>query len=133
MTTAEAEAKDNVEWLDQSGTPDAVAALGRLADRDPRAVAVLARRSDAAAFQAAWTAAVRGAPWGAGMLRSGLTDGRHADVAASGMSTHDPRLRDFVDDLELAVERASNSPSARRDAPAVVLASVGRAARAAVD
>jgi hypothetical protein len=133
VTTAEAESSGNVEWLDQSGTPDATAALGRMADHDARAAAALARRSDPAAFQAAWSAVVRGAPWGATMIRTGLSDARRADVAASAMAHRDPRLAGFVDDLDVAVERASNSPSVHRDAPAIVLASVGPIARAAID
>jgi hypothetical protein len=63
-TVEQAERKGDVAWLDQNRTPDAIAALGRLADTKPDAVAALEGRSavDAHAFQAAWSALDRGAP-----------------------------------------------------------------------
>ena len=44
-TTGEAEANRDVSWLADNASPEAMAALGRLADSDPRAVAVLEKRS----------------------------------------------------------------------------------------
>src|SRR4051812_22301919 len=44
-TTTEAEANRDVTWLADEGSPQAMAALGRLADSDPRAVAALEKRS----------------------------------------------------------------------------------------
>ena len=108
-TIEEAERKGDAAWLDQNGTPDAVAALGRLADKSPRAVAALEARSafDVQAFRAAWSGVVRGAPWGAAMLRDGLGDPKRADLAASGVDKHDARLVAFVGDLEQALVRLS--------------------------
>jgi hypothetical protein len=110
-TIAEAEKKGDVAWLDENGTPDAVAALGRLADTKPKAVAALEARStfDVHAYGAAWTAALRGAAWGPEMLRAGLADPTRADRAASGMEKHDPHLAPYVPDLESALQRLSAS------------------------
>lgn len=106
---AEAERKGDVAWLDQNGTPDAVAALGRLADREPRAQAALDARSsfDVNAFGAAWTAVMRGAAWGTQMLRAGLADPQRADRAAGALDSHDARVVPFVGDLEQALVRLS--------------------------
>ena len=108
-TVEQAEKKGDVLWLDQNGTPDAIEALGRLADRDPKAEAALEVRSsfDVQAFRAAWTAVVRGAPWGATMLRGGLADPKRADLTASAVDRHDARLAAFVGDLEQALVRLS--------------------------
>lgn len=112
-TIAEAEARRNVRWLDENGTPDAIAAIGRLADgKDPDAIAVLEARSsfDVQAFVAAWAAVVRGAPWGADAIRRGLADPKRADLAASAMGAGDPRLLAYLGDLEAALARLSASP-----------------------
>jgi hypothetical protein len=108
-TVAEAERKGDVAWLDQNGTPDAVAALGRLADNSSGALTVLEKRSavDVQAFRAAWSAVMRGAPWGPTMLRDGLGDPKRADLAASAVDKHDARLVAFVGDLEEALVRLS--------------------------
>jgi hypothetical protein len=108
-SVGEAERKGNVAWLDQNGTPDAVAALGRLADTTPAARTALETRSafDANAFRASWDAVVRGADWGAAMLRAGLADPKRADLAASAVDKHDARLAPFTSDLEQAIERLS--------------------------
>jgi hypothetical protein len=112
-TIAEAEARRNVRWLDENGTPDAIAAIGRLADtKDADAIAVLEARSsfDVQAFVAAWSAVVRGASWGAEAIRNGLADPKRADLAASAMGAGDPRLVAYLDDLEGALVRLSASP-----------------------
>jgi hypothetical protein len=111
-TIDEAERRGNAAWLDQNGTPDAVAALGRLADKDPKALSALEARSafDVQAFRAAWDAVLRGAPWGTAMLHEGLGDPKRADLAASGVNRHDPRLASFTDDLEQALVRLSATP-----------------------
>jgi len=110
-TIAEAERKGDVAWLDQNGTPDAVAALGRLADTNPKAVAALEGRStwDVQAFRAAWDGVLRGVPWGPTMLRGGFADPKRADLAASAVNKHDPKLVVFVPDLDAALERLSAS------------------------
>jgi len=127
-TIAEAERKGDVAWLDENGTPDAVAALGRLADTQPKAATALESRStfDIHAFRAAWTAALRGAAWGPKMLRDGLGDPSRADLAASGMDKHDPHLVAYVPDLEAGLQRLSASMQNFNLSSA--LASVGPAA-----
>jgi hypothetical protein len=110
-TVAEAEAKRDIPWLDGDGTTDAIAALGRLADTDPKAVEALEARSsfDGEAFVAAWAAVVRGAPWGTDAIRQGLGDPKRADRAATAMSGADPRVLAFLPDLEAALVRLSAS------------------------
>jgi hypothetical protein len=39
-TVSEAEAKGDVAWLSTNSSPEAIAALGRLADKNPKAVTV---------------------------------------------------------------------------------------------
>jgi hypothetical protein len=131
-TVGEAERRGDVGWLDQNGTPDAVAALGRLADQSPSAQSALETRSvfDGQAFRAAWDAFVRGAPWGTTLLRGGLGDPRRADLAASAVNKHDERLAAFVGDLENALVRLSATPQNFNVSSA--LAAVGRPAREAI-
>jgi hypothetical protein len=132
-TIAEAERRGDVPWLEENGTPDAVAALGRLADKDPKALAALESRSsfDVQAFKVAWAAGLRGSPWGAPLLRGALADPKRADFAASGMGRHEPALLPFVGDLENALVRVA--ASTRNVNIATALASVGPEARAAVE
>ncbi len=108
-TIVEAESKGDVAWLDKNGTPDAVAALGRLADGQPAARSALELRSgyDEQAFVAAWHGVERGAAWGSAMLRSALVDPKRADNAASAMGKGEPPLTSFVGDLEAALVRLS--------------------------
>ena len=129
---AEAEARGDVPWLEVNGTPDAVAALGRMADHEPKAIAALRIRTayDAGAFHAAWLAVTREAPWGAEMLRTGLADPKTADLAAAGMGKHDPHLDAFVDPLENALVRLS--ASVQNTNIASTLASVGASGHDAV-
>ena len=110
-TIAEAERGGDVAWLDANGTPDAVAALGRVADSKPAAISALAARSkfDVQAFKAAWAAGLRGASWGPKMLRDGLVDPARADLAASAMEKRDRHLLAYVPDLEAALQRLSAS------------------------
>jgi hypothetical protein len=110
-TIGEAEAKRDIRWLDENGTPDAIAAIGRLADMDPKAVAALDARSsfDAQAFVVAWSAMTRGAPWGMTTLKAGLADPKRADLAASAMRKGDPQLAPLLGDLETALVRLSAS------------------------
>jgi hypothetical protein len=131
-TIDEAERRGDVGWLDQNGTPDAVAALGRLADKNPAALSALETRSvfDVQAFRAAWDAFVRGAPWGTTMLRDGLGDARRADLAASAVSRHDERLAAFTGDLEQALVRLSATPQNFNVSSA--LAAIGQPAREAI-
>jgi hypothetical protein len=132
-TVAEAEAKGDVAWLEQNATPEAVAALGRLADSDPKALAALQARTpfEVQPFKAAWAAVIRGAPWGATILRGGLGDPRRADVAASAMQRHEAHLGGFLTDLDAALVRLSASPENVNIAS--TLASIGPYARASIE
>lgn len=131
-SVAEAEAKKNVPWLAKQGTADAVAALGRLADTRPDALAALeARGNDQQVYFAAWTATERGAEWGPPLLKAALTDPPRADLAVSALPRGDARLVTFLPELEAAVQRLS--PSARAGTMAAVIASVGPAARLTVE
>jgi hypothetical protein len=131
-TIAEAERKGDVAWLDENGTPDAVAALGRLAATQPKAITALEARStfDVHAFRAAWVAGVAGAAWGPKLLREGLSDPARADLAASGMEKHDPHLASYLPDLEAALQRLS--ASMQNFNLSSTLASVGVPARDAI-
>lgn len=129
----EAEQKRDVAWLQANGSPEAVAALGRLADSEPKALAALESRSghDVNSFIAAWTAVTRNAAWGTTFLKSALADPTRAELASSAMPRRDPRLATFVTDLEGAVVRLSAGRGGAMIAG--VLASVGAPAHAAVE
>lgn len=128
----EAERKGDVAWLDKRATPDAIAALGRVADRDPRAVAALDKRGDydRDAYAAAWEAVVRGAPWGAQFYKSALATPARAELAASTMPKKDPHLAAFVTELESALTRLGASQN--NLAVAGTLASAGTPAKEAI-
>jgi hypothetical protein len=132
-TVGDAEAKRDVGWLADDASPQSTAALGRLADADPRAVTVLEKRSslDVSAYIAAWDAVTRGAAWGTTFLRTALGDPTRADVAATALPRRDPRLIPFGSDLEGAVVRLS--AGRRGSVVAGVLASIGPTAHAQVE
>lgn len=130
---AEAESKKDVAWLSENPSAEAIAALGRIADNDPKALKALEGRAghDVNVYIAAWTAVTRNAAWGTSFLRSALADPTRAELAASALPRRDPRLGAFIADLEGAVVRLSGG---RRGAVvAGVLASAGPAAHATVE
>lgn len=138
---AEAEAMRDVQALARDASPEATAALGRLADGSPSDVASgggaaraeLEKRAttDVNAYIAAWTAVTRKAPWGTAFVRDALGNPARADVAATALPRGEPRLIPFVPDLEGAVERLSAGH--RGSIVAGVLASVGPEAHAHVE
>ena len=132
-TTGDAEAKRDVAWLGDNASPQSMAALGRLADSDPRALAVLEKRApiDVNAYIAAWEAVTRNAPWGTTLLRAALADPTRSDSAATALPRGAPRLIPFVPDLENAVVRLSAGH--RGSVVAGVLASIGPSAHAQVE
>jgi hypothetical protein len=132
-TVAEAEARGDVAWLQQNDSPPASAALGRLADKDPRAVTALTLRSayDLEAFRAAWDAVIRHAPWGTALIHDGLLDPKRADRAASVMTATGGHLPEFLPDLEAALVRLSATPQNVNVASA--LAAVGPSGHDAVE
>ena len=113
VSVSDAEARGNVKWLEQNGSPEAVAALGRLADKDPNALTALQARAafDQNAYSAAWAATTREAAWGPPLLRAGLADPTRAEIAASEMDRHDAHVGLFASDLEGALVRLAASPS----------------------
>jgi hypothetical protein len=131
-TVGDAERSGDVEWLDANGSQEAVAALGRLADKNPAAVDAVNSRAnrDVAAYVAAWNATVRGADWGTATLKAGLADPSRAEDAASVMGRKDGHLVPFLADLEAALVRLAAGRN--NNALASVLASVGPTADLAV-
>src|ERR1700722_8929126 len=107
----EAQEKGDIAWLDANGSPEAVSAIGLMADANSRASDVLSARAayDVNAYIAAWSATERDAPWGPALLRSGLADPTRAEAAASAMERKDGRLAAFVPDLESALMRIAAS------------------------
>lgn len=132
-STGDAESKKDVKWLAADGAPESVAALGRLADKDPKALTALEDRAgyDVNVYIAAWQAVLRDQPWGDGVLRAGLADPTRAEMAASSMARSDVHLAPFVNELEGAVVRLAAGK--RGSVVAGVLASVGIAAHPAVE
>jgi hypothetical protein len=132
-TSTDAEAKKDVKWLATDGSPESIAALGRLADTDPKALGALEDRAgyDVNVFIAAWQAVLRDQGWGDKVLRSGLADPTRAEMAASSMPRNDIHLAPFVNELEGAVVRLAAGK--RGSVVAGVLASVGVAAHPAVE
>lgn len=130
---SEAEAKRDVAWLSDHPTGDAIAALGRLADKDEKARAALEARSltDVNVYIAAWTAVTRGAEWGSAMMRAALADPARADLAASALPRKDVRLAGFVTDLEGAISRLAAGK--RAAGIAGILASIGPSAHTAIE
>jgi hypothetical protein len=131
-TIADAERRGDAAWLDAEGSAEAIAALGRLADDNPRAVQLLNARasSDVNVYIAAWMATVRGASWGAATLRTGLGSPLRAEETASVMTRRDPHLVAFLPDLEGALVRLAASK--HNTALTAVLASIGPEADAAL-
>jgi hypothetical protein len=128
----EAENERNVRWLSENPTGESIAALGRLADNDPRALGALeGRKQDLNVYVAAWAAVTRNASWGTTFLESALSDPARAELAASAMPRKDARLVPFIAELEGAVSRLAAGK--RGSVLAGLLASVGPQAHAAVE
>ncbi len=132
-TVSEAEAKGDAYWLDANGSPEAVAALGRLADTRPKALDALKKRAafDTNAYIAAWGGAKRSQAWGHEMLREGLANPNRAEAAATAMTRTDSLLATFVSDIEGAMSRLSAGASG--GSLGALLASIGPPAHAAVE
>jgi hypothetical protein len=131
-TVGDAERDGDIAWLDANGSQEAVAALGRLADKDPKAVDAINSRAsrDVAAYVAAWNATVRGAAWGPPTLKTGLGDPSRAEEAASVLGRKDGHLVQFLPELESALVRLAAGRN--NIALASVLASVGPTADLAI-
>jgi hypothetical protein len=130
----EAERKGNVDWLATNATPGAIEALGRLADTDSKALAVVqehAAKHNIGAYMAAWSAHLRGVGWGATLLRAGLAEASGAELAAAAMTRRDTHLVEFVPDFENAMVRMGSS--SRASVISGVLASLGKQASTAIE
>ncbi|MCW5834579.1 MAG: hypothetical protein KIS78_19410 [Labilithrix sp.] len=130
---SEAESRKDVAWLAANPTGESIAALGRLADADPRAVTALEARAgdDVNVHIAAWTAVTRGAPWGTTFMKASLADPNRAELAAGALPRRDPRIVPFLAELEGAIVRlASGRPGSFI---AGIVASVGPPAHATVE
>ncbi|HEY2514249.1 MAG TPA: hypothetical protein VGI39_25455, partial [Polyangiaceae bacterium] len=132
-SVAEAEAKGDVNWLDNDGSPSALEALGRLADHDPAAASALERRAKFAvsAYIAAWEGVKRGAKWGGDILHAGLQDPARAELAASAIDGRDVAVVPFLPDVEASLTRLAAGGMVTT--LAAVLASAGPAAHDAVN
>jgi|GEM_PF-1506255 len=132
-SVAEAEAKKDVAWLASNPSGESIAALGRLADTEPRALATLESRAstDVNVHIAAWTAITRDAAWGSTLLKASLADPTRAEMAASALPRKDARLIPFISDLEGAILRLAAGKHGSFIAG--ILASVGPAAHASVE
>jgi hypothetical protein len=121
----DAEAKGNVGYLVANGSPEAVAALGRLADKNEKARSAMKTRAenDLNAYIAAWSAAQRGARWGSELLKAGLAQPSRAELAASAMTRGDPKLAEYVPSFSGALVAAG--PKEPRVIVAAMLASTG--------
>lgn len=108
----EAEAKADIGYLAANGSPEAVAALGRLADKSDKARAAIEGRAevDVNAYIAAWSAVQRGASWGNQLIRASLADPARAELAASAMTRGDAKLNDYTQDFSNALAAAGREP-----------------------
>jgi hypothetical protein len=130
----DAEIKGDVKYLAADGTPDAVSALGRLADKNPAAATALEARptTDLNVYLAAWQAVLRGADWGSKLLRAGLADASRAELAATAMTPrHDPHVAAFATDLDGAVGLMGKD--SRSVTVPGVLASIGSTAQPLIE
>jgi hypothetical protein len=129
---ADAEKKGDVAWLDKKGTPEAIAALGRVADKDPRAAQALDRRGDydRDVYAAAWDAVLRSAAWGTELYKASLANPARTELAAGTMPKKDPHLGAFVSELESGLVRLGASQNNLNVAS--TLASVGAPAQATI-
>jgi hypothetical protein len=132
-SSAEAESRKDVAWLAANPTGESIAALGRLADSDARAVAALEARAghDVNVHIAAWTAVTRSAAWGTTFIKTSLADPSRAELASGALPRKDARLVPFTTDLENAVVRLAAGK--RGSFIAGILASIGPAAHATVE
>ena len=131
-SVSEAETKGDVGWLDTEGSPSAIEAIGRIADKEPEAVTVLQGRAkfDVSAYIAAWGGVKRGAKWASNLLHAGLQDPSRAEVAASAVEGKDPLIEPFLPDVEASMTRLAATGAT--STLAAVLAAAGSPAHDAV-
>lgn len=113
----DAEARGDVVYLEADASPEATAALGRLADRSPRALATLetrAKAGDVNAYIATWQGQLRGASWSLSVFRAALTDPSRAVVAQSALPRKDPRTAELLPELEAAFAAVPSTSDAAK-------------------
>jgi hypothetical protein len=113
----DAEARGDVAFLEKSSAAESTAALGRLAAKDPKALALVdarAREGDVNAYIAAWQGHTRGESWPAPLF----------------LPRKDPKTIEFLPDLEAAMGRAPSPSDAAR--LAALLTSFGAPSKAVV-
>ena len=116
-SVSDAEKKKNVAWLATNGSPEAIAAIGRLADADPAAADALETLAKATVdtvktsggggaldvYLAVWAGVERNASWALAMTKRALGDAKRANDMATAMKRSAPGLEAFVPDLENAM------------------------------
>ena len=118
-SVSEAEKKHDVPWLVQHASPEAMGALGRLADDDQPARDALEKLgNDTAAsggkaldggataldvYLAAWAAVERNEEWGKAMIKRGLGERERMNAAASAIKRGSAPLAGFLPDLDAAL------------------------------
>jgi len=116
-SVVDAEKKKNVAWLEANGSPEAVAALGRLADDDQDAQSALAALAKATVGKATtdagagaldvelavWGGVERNASWAITMTKRELADPNRKQDMASAMKHGDVQIAAFIPDLEAAM------------------------------
>ncbi|MBX3219236.1 MAG: hypothetical protein KF795_01880 [Labilithrix sp.] len=129
----EAENRKDIAWLSANPTGESIAALGRLADADPRAISALEARAghDVNVHIAAWVAVTRSAAWGAPFMKASLGDPARAEMAASALPRKDQRIVPFLAELEGAIVRLASGR--RGSLIAGIVASIGPPAHAVVE
>lgn len=129
----DAEARGDVAFLEKSTAAESTAALGRLAAKNPKALALVdarAREGDVNAYIAAWQGHTRGESWPAPLFRAALGDPARASVAQSALPRKDPKTVEFLPDLEAAMARATSPSDAAR--LGALVASFGAPSKAVV-
>jgi len=128
-----AEARKAIAWPAATPAGDSIAALGRLADTDARAVAALEARAaqDVNVHIAAWTAVTRDAGWGAPFVKASLADPGRSELAASTLPRKDARVVPFLAELEGAIVRLASGK--RGSSIAGIVASLGPPAHSTVE
>jgi hypothetical protein len=118
-SVADAERKKNASWLASNGSPEAIGALGRIADDDKDArdaLATLAKSTIGKATTdgggsaldvelAVWGGVERNASWAIAMTKSELANPDRMNDMASAMKHGSPQIAAFVPDLDAALSR----------------------------
>ncbi len=118
-SVADAERKKNAAWLASNGSPEAIGALGRIADDDKDAqdaLAALAKTTIGKATTdgggsaldvelAVWGGVERNASWAIAMTKAELSSAERMNDMAGAMKHGSPQIATFVPDLDAALLR----------------------------